>query len=166
MFIVQCFCRNIFLKLSRTAATGDLMLDIDTGRGVAAAGGGPTQHFTVIFNTFVMMTLFNEFNARKIHGQRNVFQGIFTNPIFYSIWIGTCLSQVSNQVFLFRANCDIKTTSFGIRSINPLHLYRVRIIINLYSSINYKTTMTSWFFNNNLRQCCFILNKKSSVYFV
>jgi predicted permease len=70
------------------------MLDIPSGRGVAAAGGGPTQHFTIIFNTFVMMTLFNEFNARKIHGQRNVFQGIFTNPIFYSIWIGTCLSQV------------------------------------------------------------------------
>ncbi|XP_032686980.1 plasma membrane calcium-transporting ATPase 2 isoform X3 [Odontomachus brunneus] len=73
---------------------GDKMLDIETGRGVAAAGGGPTQHFTVIFNTFVMMTLFNEFNARKIHGQRNVFQGIFTNPIFYSIWVGTCFSQV------------------------------------------------------------------------
>ncbi|XP_024943167.1 plasma membrane calcium-transporting ATPase 2 isoform X4 [Cephus cinctus] len=73
---------------------GDKMLDIDTGRGVAEAGGGPTEHFTIIFNTFVMMTLFNEFNARKIHGQRNVFQGIFTNPIFYSIWIGTCLSQV------------------------------------------------------------------------
>ncbi|XP_060830277.1 plasma membrane calcium-transporting ATPase 2 isoform X3 [Bombus pascuorum] len=73
---------------------GDKMLDIETGRGVAQAGGGPTQHFTIIFNTFVMMTLFNEFNARKIHGQRNVFQGIFTNPIFYSIWIMTCLSQV------------------------------------------------------------------------
>ncbi|KAK0168934.1 hypothetical protein PV327_002690 [Microctonus hyperodae] len=73
---------------------GDKMLDIPSGRGVAEAGGGPTQHFTVIFNTFVMMTLFNEFNARKIHGQRNVFQGIFTNPIFYSIWIGTCLSQI------------------------------------------------------------------------
>ncbi|XP_026297902.1 plasma membrane calcium-transporting ATPase 3 isoform X7 [Apis mellifera] len=73
---------------------GDKMLDIETGRGVAQAGGGPTQHFTIIFNTFVMMTLFNEFNARKIHGQRNVFQGIFTNPIFYTIWIVTCLSQV------------------------------------------------------------------------
>lgn len=94
--------RNV-LKLPRMPAAGDLMLDIDTGRGVAAAGGGPTQHFTVIFNTFVMMTLFNEFNARKIHGQRNVFQGIFTNPIFYSIWIGTCFSQVSYQMFLFRA---------------------------------------------------------------
>ncbi|KAJ8923536.1 hypothetical protein NQ315_010114 [Exocentrus adspersus] len=57
-------------------------------------GKGPTEHFTVIFNSFVMMTLFNEFNARKIHGQRNVFEGIFTNPIFYTIWIGTCLAQV------------------------------------------------------------------------
>lgn len=80
------------------------MLDIDTGRGVAAAGGGPTQHFTVIFNTFVMMTLFNEFNARKIHGQRNVFQGIFTNPIFYSIWVGTCLSQVSRARYIYLLN--------------------------------------------------------------
>lgn len=41
------------------------------------------------------MTLFNEINARKIHGQRNIFEGFFSNPIFYSIWIGTILSQVS-----------------------------------------------------------------------
>ncbi|XP_008544042.1 plasma membrane calcium-transporting ATPase 2 isoform X2 [Microplitis demolitor] len=73
---------------------GDRMLDIPTGLGAADKGVSTTQHFTIIFNTFVMMTLFNEFNARKIHGQRNVFQGIFTNPIFYSIWIGTMLSQV------------------------------------------------------------------------
>lgn len=72
---------------------GDDLLDIETGRG-ENIGKGPTQHFTVIFNSFVMMTLFNEFNARKIHGQRNVFEGIFTNPIFYTIWIGTCLAQV------------------------------------------------------------------------
>ncbi|KAG5895095.1 hypothetical protein JTB14_023268 [Gonioctena quinquepunctata] len=72
---------------------GDRFLDIQSGRG-ADISQGPTQHFTVIFNTFVMMTLFNEFNARKIHGQRNIFEGIFTNPIFYSIWIGTTLSQV------------------------------------------------------------------------
>lgn len=76
---------------------GDKMLDIESGRG-AEFGAGPTQHFTVIFNSFVMMTLFNEFNARKIHGQRNVFEGIFTNPIFYSIWVGTCASQVSTTM--------------------------------------------------------------------
>ncbi|KAG4079815.1 hypothetical protein HA402_014946 [Bradysia odoriphaga] len=68
---------------------GDKLLDVESGHGQP-----PTQHFTIIFNSFVMMTLFNEFNARKIHGQRNVFEGVFTNPIFYSIWIGTCVSQV------------------------------------------------------------------------
>lgn len=73
---------------------GDKLLDIESGRG-AEFRAAPTQHFTVIFNSFVMMTLFNEFNARKIHGQRNVFEGIFTNPIFYTIWIGTCTAQVN-----------------------------------------------------------------------
>ncbi|XP_037926047.1 plasma membrane calcium-transporting ATPase 2 isoform X3 [Hermetia illucens] len=72
---------------------GDIILDIESGRE-QELGAAPTQHFTVIFNSFVMMTLFNEMNARKIHGQRNVFEGLFTNPIFYSIWIGTAISQV------------------------------------------------------------------------
>ncbi|XP_060516271.1 plasma membrane calcium-transporting ATPase 2 isoform X2 [Cylas formicarius] len=72
---------------------GHLMLDIESGKQTELFVG-PSQHYTVIFNSFVMMTLFNEFNARKIHGQRNVFEGIFTNPIFYTIWIGTCASQV------------------------------------------------------------------------
>ncbi|XP_065219565.1 plasma membrane calcium-transporting ATPase 3 isoform X6 [Planococcus citri] len=72
---------------------GDVWLDVPTGRG-AEPNAKPSQHFTIIFNTFVMMTLFNEINARKIHGQRNVFEGFFSNPIFYSIWIGTVASQV------------------------------------------------------------------------
>lgn len=69
---------------------GDRMLDIDDGSEI----NEPTTHMTMIFNTFVMMTLFNEINARKIHGQRNVFKGIFTNPIFYVIWILTAGLQV------------------------------------------------------------------------
>lgn len=70
---------------------GDQLLDIKSGQSVK---GEATQHFTVIFNTFVMMTMFNEINARKIHGQRNVFEGFFSNPIFYCIWIGTIAAQV------------------------------------------------------------------------
>lgn len=70
---------------------GDRLLDIDSGRNPDSGVG---QHMTVIFNTFVMMTLFNQINARKIHGQRNVFEGVFTNPIFYGIWIGTFAMQV------------------------------------------------------------------------
>lgn len=84
---------------------GDVILDIPSGRG-QQLNTEPTQHFTVIFNTFVMMTLFNEFNARKIHGQRNIFQGIFTNPIFYSIWVGTCVSQVGIYTFFLFARLE------------------------------------------------------------
>lgn len=72
---------------------GDVIFNISSGRGRILTSI-PTQHFTMIFNCFVMMTLFNEFNARKIHGEVNVFEGIFTNPIFYSVWMSTCLAQV------------------------------------------------------------------------
>ena len=73
--------------------TGDLLFDIDSGREVSLHAP-PSQHFTIIFNAFVMMTLFNEVNARKIHGQRNVFDGLNRNPLFIGIWIGTVISQV------------------------------------------------------------------------
>jgi P-type Ca2+ transporter type 2B len=48
----------------------------------------------MIFNVFVLMTLFNEINCRKIHGEKNVFRGFFTNPIFYGIWIVTFVVQI------------------------------------------------------------------------
>ncbi|GMR45474.1 hypothetical protein PMAYCL1PPCAC_15668, partial [Pristionchus mayeri] len=54
----------------------------------------PTAHYTIIFNAFVMMTLCNEINARKIHGERNIFGGLLSNPIFCIIWVVTLISQV------------------------------------------------------------------------
>ena len=79
--------------------SGHIILDIDNGQG-AGLHAPPSQHFTMIFNAFVMMTLFNEINARKIHGQRNVLVGLFSNPIYYTIWIVTFISQVgSNESF-------------------------------------------------------------------
>jgi P-type Ca2+ transporter type 2B len=54
----------------------------------------PSQHFTMIFNTFVLMTLFNEINSRKIHNERNVFEGILKNPFFYTIWIICLIGQI------------------------------------------------------------------------
>lgn len=41
-----------------------------------------------------MMQLFNEINARKIHGERNVFEGVYRNPIFCSVVLGTFALQV------------------------------------------------------------------------
>jgi Ca2+ transporting ATPase len=48
------------------------------------------------------MQLFNEINARKIHGERNVFDGIFRNPIFCSIVFGTFIIQVRPQPLFHR----------------------------------------------------------------
>jgi Ca2+ transporting ATPase len=79
---------------------GEIWFDIDSGRAGASDDShsvitaGPSQHFTMIFNSFVMMTLFNEINARKIHGQRNVFNGLFSNVIFVVIWIVTFGVQI------------------------------------------------------------------------
>ncbi|XP_068568418.1 plasma membrane calcium-transporting ATPase 2 isoform X4 [Cebidichthys violaceus] len=72
---------------------GEKIFDIDSGRN-APLHSPPSEHYTIIFNTFVMMQLFNEINARKIHGERNVFDGIFRNPIFCTIVFGTFLMQI------------------------------------------------------------------------
>ncbi|XP_047636768.1 plasma membrane calcium-transporting ATPase 2 isoform X1 [Phacochoerus africanus] len=72
---------------------GEKMFQIDSGRN-APLHSPPSEHYTIIFNTFVMMQLFNEINARKIHGERNVFDGIFRNPIFCTIVLGTFAIQI------------------------------------------------------------------------
>ncbi|XP_030634661.1 plasma membrane calcium-transporting ATPase 1 [Chanos chanos] len=72
---------------------GEKMFDIDSGRN-APLHAPPSEHYTIVFNTFVMMQLFNEINARKIHGERNVFEGIFNNLIFCSIVFGTFVIQI------------------------------------------------------------------------
>ncbi|XP_066565956.1 plasma membrane calcium-transporting ATPase 3b isoform X5 [Amia ocellicauda] len=72
---------------------GEKIFDIDSGRN-APLHSPPSEHYTIIFNTFVLMQLFNEINARKIHGERNVFEGIFSNPIFCSIVLGTFGVQI------------------------------------------------------------------------
>ena len=54
----------------------------------------PTVHYSMIFNVFFMMTLFNEVNMRKLENQRNVFQGILGNPIFWYVVVITMIAQI------------------------------------------------------------------------
>ncbi|XP_029907053.1 plasma membrane calcium-transporting ATPase 4 isoform X3 [Myripristis murdjan] len=72
---------------------GENFFDIDSGRN-APLHSPPTEHYTIVFNVFVMMQLFNEINARKIHGERNVFEGVYRNPIFCSVVLGTFALQI------------------------------------------------------------------------
>ncbi|MGH0180310.1 UNVERIFIED_CONTAM: hypothetical protein FKN15_019118 [Acipenser sinensis] len=72
---------------------GEKFFDIDSGRN-APLHSPPSEHYTIVFNTFVMMQLFNEINARKIHGERNVFESIYKNPIFCGVVLGTFVFQI------------------------------------------------------------------------
>uniref|UniRef100_A0A0N5A822 Calcium-transporting ATPase n=1 Tax=Syphacia muris TaxID=451379 RepID=A0A0N5A822_9BILA len=72
---------------------GSLIFGIRSGIN-APLHAPPSQHFTIVFNAFVMMTLFNEFNSRKVHGERNVFKGLLGNRIFCVIWLATFIGQI------------------------------------------------------------------------
>nr|XP_048333054.1 putative calcium-transporting ATPase 13, plasma membrane-type isoform X2 [Ziziphus jujuba var. spinosa] len=54
---------------------------------------------TLIFNTFVLCQVFNEFNARKLE-KKNVFKGIHTNRLFMGIIAITIVLQVIMVEFL------------------------------------------------------------------
>ncbi|KAJ1358335.1 ATPase, Ca transporting, plasma membrane [Parelaphostrongylus tenuis] len=72
---------------------GDRLFDIKSGL-YAPLFAPPSQHFTIVFNAFVMMTLFNEVNARKVHNERNVFKGLISNRVFCIIWLSTFIGQI------------------------------------------------------------------------
>uniref|UniRef100_A0A8C6KH12 Calcium-transporting ATPase n=1 Tax=Nothobranchius furzeri TaxID=105023 RepID=A0A8C6KH12_NOTFU len=90
---------------------GERLFDIDNGRN-APLHAPPSEHYTIVFNTFVLMQLFNEINARKIHGERNVFEGIFNNLIFCSIVFGTFVIQVISSIPTSRLKF-LKTAGHG-----------------------------------------------------
>lgn len=71
------------------------------------AGKELSEQFTTVFNAFVLMTLFNEINARKLHGERNVFKGIFSNPFFYCIWLFCFAAQVRKPTQYPRVRVDL-----------------------------------------------------------
>jgi len=54
----------------------------------------PTVHYTLIFNTFVWLQIFNEFNSRKLGNEINVFDGLGTNKLFIAVIFITIFVQV------------------------------------------------------------------------
>ncbi|KAJ1482483.1 hypothetical protein T484DRAFT_1624150 [Baffinella frigidus] len=58
--------------------------------------GVKSQHYTIVFNVFVFLQVFNEVNARKIHNELNMFQGIMYNNMFLIVLFGTIIVQVTS----------------------------------------------------------------------
>lgn len=48
-------------------------------------------HYTIIFQVFVFMQIFNLINSRKIGDEKNVFSHFFNNKYFIIIFILTIL---------------------------------------------------------------------------
>jgi len=52
-------------------------------------------HYTLIFQAFVFLQIFNLINARKIAlGEFNVFSGIFNNCMFGAVLVTTTIIQI------------------------------------------------------------------------
>ncbi|OQS00711.1 P-type ATPase (P-ATPase) Superfamily [Achlya hypogyna] len=74
---------------------GDSILGIPSGRrGEVTSDDGRSIHFTMLFNTFVFMQLFNELNCRKIYDELNIFSGILDNHLFVVISVVQVVFQV------------------------------------------------------------------------
>lgn len=65
---------------------------------------GPSRQYSIIFNVFVWMQIFNMINARKINDERNVCEGFFQNKMFLIIilaisGIQIIIVQFTREVF-------------------------------------------------------------------
>merc|ERR1712176_287067 len=81
--------------------------------------GRYTRHLTVVFNVFVWMQIFNEINARKVNNERNVFEGIHKNWIF---WMIIAISIVAQFILIevggqFASTLDLNATEWGYSNV-------------------------------------------------
>eukprot|EP00753_Platysulcus_tardus_P017632 PLAT6452.2.p1 GENE.PLAT6452.2~~PLAT6452.2.p1 ORF type:complete len:1197 (+),score=723.54 PLAT6452.2:25-3591(+) len=72
---------------------GEAIFQLPPGRNLGHAAE-PTEHYTIVFNVFVMMQVFNEINCRMVNDEANVFRGIMNNMLFVVIVIGTFVVQI------------------------------------------------------------------------
>lgn len=89
--ISRVMWRNIIIQsLFQIAILGYTLTNGHEHFGVTK---GSIEHYTVVFNLFVFLQIFNQFNARSIGNDFDVFKGLFRNRIFLSIVVFTCASQ-------------------------------------------------------------------------
>ena len=81
----------------------DWASNTEAGGGTVHVKNDGSVHWTILFNTFVMLQLFNEFNSRKLQAverlrttwvEWNVFHGCTRNPVFLTIVILSFIIQI------------------------------------------------------------------------
>ena len=79
------------IVLSTLLFFGDSIFDVPSSRGSHEHFTEETAvHYTLFFNIFVFLQVFNEINARKLKNTEvNVFEGFTNNPLFLIVLVGT-----------------------------------------------------------------------------
>ncbi len=111
---------------------GPVLFNIPIGSGLGY-GAEATKHYTLIFNTFVFMQVFNEFNSRKINNEANVFENIFTNGMFWMVIVITIVLQI---VLVEFAGPFVSTTALN------WYQYLISVAIGAVSLITYQLFRT------------------------
>ncbi|PKY08148.1 calcium-translocating P-type ATPase(PMCA-type),putative [Aspergillus campestris IBT 28561] len=76
------------------------------GQSTPSANDIQTQLATIVFNSFVWMQIFNEFNNRRLDNKFNIFEGMFRNYWFLGI---NCV-MIGGQILII----FVGSTAFGI----------------------------------------------------
>ncbi|GAX83649.1 hypothetical protein CEUSTIGMA_g11073.t1 [Chlamydomonas eustigma] len=71
-----------------------VLLSLLTPEVQSAVRVDPEAANTLVFNTFVLMQLFNQINCRKVLDEKDVLVGITEHPLFLAVLASECLFQV------------------------------------------------------------------------
>ncbi|CBK24619.2 uncharacterized protein [Blastocystis hominis] len=126
---------------------GHRLFNIPIGSNLGQ-GSNPEIHFTMVFNVFVFMEMFNEINSRRINNECNVFEHMASNTMFWMIFIISMILQLILVQFVGR-----------VFSTHPLtwqqHLFCVVMglcTLPLYQLA--RTVPADWFLSRSPRKPC------------
>jgi Ca2+ transporting ATPase len=86
------FCSRVNIS----SYVGPEILGIPSSIGVHDWNEETGKHYSIFFNVFVLLQIFNEINARKLKPtEYNVFENFFNNPMFLIIVVGTIIIQLT-----------------------------------------------------------------------
>ena len=84
---------------------GDIIFNVESDRNLEHFEWNDKNgfHFTIFFNIFVFMQVFNSINARKLKRNENVFDGLFNNYYYIIVQLFIIIGQVILVTFGGRA---------------------------------------------------------------
>jgi len=120
-------------------------------------------HYTIIFNTFVWMQIFNEINCRKLKGEFCVWSGIEKNPLFCGIVIATAVLQTLIIMFfgeVFHTYTEgLSLYYWAICILFGLGSFPVQQVINII--FRHASSYKSWMKSKRLEKDNILLSSRS-----